>query len=392
MLQIWEINMDYTENWEIIKKLGEGGQGKVYLVRKKSEHASEVALRTALGRMTKGVIHDATREQEYEDFRRCILEMIRVEDPSNQGALKELHKPEDARDAGLAEERIKREIEAMSSIKHHNLVQILDVDPNSKWYVSKFYPNGTLAENNELFKGNLRRSLQAIRPLVLAVTKLHEQGYVHRDIKPHNVFLGMDNELILGDFGLIYFADSQHTRVSEIYENVGSRDWMPPWAMGLRIEEVKPTFDVFALGKLLWYMLSGKSILRLWYFDRPQFNVEELFPHSQHVKFANPLFSKCIVEEEKDCLPDAKALLDHIDTVLNIIDSNAELIANDIKRYCKVCGIGEYNIIVDGDPTASRNFGIPSAGSRRMKIFTCSHCGHVQLFSYDGKLPPAWKE
>lgn len=384
--------MDYSKNWEIVKKIGEGGQGKVYLVRKKSEVASENAMRTAIGRMANNVIFNNAREEEYKDFRRCILEMIRVEDPCNQGALKELHKPEDARDADLAEKRIKGEIEAMSAIEHPNLVKILDVDPDSQWYVSKYYCNGSLAEENELFRGDVHGSLKAIRPLVEAVAELHKQGYVHRDIKPHNVFIGMNNELVLGDFGLIYFTDNQHTRFSSTYENVGSRDWMPPWAMGLRIEDIGPTFDVFSLGKLLWSMISGKPILQLWYFDRPQFNVEELFPKSKHVKFANPLFSKCIVEEAKDCLPNAEALLDQIDTVLNIIDSGADLIANYVKRHCRVCGIGEYNMIVDGDPTASRNFGIPAAGSRRTKIFTCSNCGHVQFFSYEGKLPPAWKE
>jgi serine/threonine protein kinase len=379
--------MDYTKKWDIIRVIGEGGQGKVYQVRKKSKFASDNALRTALGRMTKGVIYENTREQEYQEFRKCILEMITGEDPSKQGALKELHRPEYARDVDLAEERIKREIEAMSTIKHPNLVQILDVDPDSKWYVSKYYSNGTLAEKSQIFKGNFRSALNSIRPLVEAVAKLPEQGYVHRDIKPQNVFIGTNDELVLGDFGLIYFDDNQHTRISNTYENVGSRDWMPPWAMGMRIEEIKPTFDVFALGKMLWSMVSGKPVLRLWYFNRPQFNIEEMFPESRHIKFANLIFAKCIVEEQKDCLPNASALLEQIDIVMRIIDSNSDMISENIKRYCKVCGIGEYMIIGD----SPRNFGITPAGSRKMKIFTCNHCGHVQLFSYE-ELPPAWKQ
>ena len=384
--------MDYSEKWEIIETLGGGGQGTVYLVRNKSKSASETAMRTALGRMTKGVVYEETREEEFQDFRRCLLEIIKMEDPSNQGALKVLHKPEDARDADLARERIKREISAMSETLHPNLARILDVDSESQWYVSKYYPNGTLAEKRELFRGDLRSALEGIRPLVEGVAELHKQGYVHRDIKPHNVFIGPNNEPVLGDFGLIYFSDDQHTRVSARYENIGSRDWMPAWAMGMRIDEVKPTFDVFALGKLLWSMISGRSILRLWYFDRQGFNVEEMFPTSKHIKFANQLFAKCIVEEEKDCLPNAGALLVEIDTVLRIIESNADAIGKNVKRHCKVCGIGEYRMIVDGDTMASRNFGINAVGARRMKIFTCNHCGHVQLFSYEGERPPAWQE
>jgi len=384
--------MDYAKKWEIARTLGEGGQGRVYLVRNNSKFASETAMRTALGRMTKNVVYEETREKEFQDFRRCLLEIIKMEDPSNQGALKVLHKPEDARDADLARERIKREISAMSQTPHPNLAQILDVDPDSQWYVSKYYPNGTLADKRKLFRGDIRGALEAIRPLVEAVAELHKKDYVHRDIKPHNVFIGPNNELVLGDFGLIFFNDNQHTRISATYENVGSRDWMPAWAMGMRIEEIKPTFDVFALGKLLWSMVSGRPILRLWYYNKPQFNLEEMFPTSNYIKFANQLFAQCIVEEEKDCLTDAVALLDKIDTVLRIIESRADAIGKNIKRRCKVCGIGEYTMIVDGDPIASRNFGINAAGGRRMKIFTCSHCGHVQLFSYEDDPPPVWHE
>jgi len=384
--------MDYSDKWEIIRQIGEGGQGRVYLVSKKSEFVSDTAVRTALGRMTKGVVYETTREKEYEDFRKCLLEMIKMEDPSNQCVLKVLHKPEHARDADLAMERIKREIEVMSETRHPNLAQILDIDPDSQWYISKYYPNGTLADRRELFKGDFRSALKAIRPMVEAIAELHKKGYVHRDIKPHNVFIGPKNELVLGDFGLVYFTDSQHTRISAKYENVGSRDWMPAWAMGMRIDEIKPTFDVFALGKLLWSMISGMPILRLWYFNKPAFNVEEIFPTCNYMKLANRLFANCIVEEEKNCLNDAKVLLNQIDTLLRIIDSNADPIGKNIKRHCKVCGIGEYKIIVDGDPIDSRNFGINAAGGRRMKIFTCNHCGHVQLFSYEDDLPPAWHE
>lgn len=383
--------MDYSKTWEVIRTLGEGGQGKVYLVNKKSEFTSEDAMRTALARMTKGVVYEKTREAEYQDFQRCLLGTINSANPSNQGALKVLHNPENARDEDLAKDRIKREIEAMSDIKHPNLAEIIDVDPGFQWYVSKYYSNGDLADKRGLFKGDFRVALKAIRPLVEGVAKLHEKNYVHRDIKPHNVFIGSNNELVLGDFGLIYFADSQHTRISATYDNVGSRDWMPPWAMGMRIEEVKQTFDVFALGKLLWYMVSGKSILPLWYFERPQHNVEEMFPACNYMKLANQLFTKCIVENERDCLRDAGVLLEQIDTLARIIDVGADPIGTNIERRCKVCGIGKYMLVVDDDPVGSRNFGITAAGSRKMKIFTCNHCGHVQLFSYEGEPPAAWE-
>ena len=185
--------------------------------------------------------------------------------------------------------------------------------------------------------------------------------------------------------------DDQHNRFSETYENGGSRDWMPTWAMGIRLEEVKPSFDVFTLGKVLWSMVSGKQILRLLYFDKKQFNVEKMFPDSLTIKLANKLFEKCIVENEEHCLPDAGALLKEIDNILSVIDLNADLIDIKTKRMCKVCGRGKYELVVNDDILGTRNFGFNPVGSRQMKIFTCSYCGNVQLFSYEGKPPPAWE-
>jgi len=376
--------MDYLKKWKIIENLPEGGQGKVYRVLKlENDQRIEADIRDSLRYLTAGVIYKDSEEQKknYEKYCNALFDLLKTQDPSQQGALKVLHEPEDA----IAKKRIKREIQAMSKNLHSNLIEILDIDPDSTWYVSKFYQNGTLANNKNTFKGDFQKSLKAIRPLVEGVAILHKNGYVHRDIKPHNIFLNSNNDLILGDFGLIHFTDEQHTRFSEIYENVGSRDWMPPWAMGIRIDDIKPIFDVFSLGKLLWSMVSGKSILQLWYFEKEQFNVELLFPESHTIKFANPLFKKCIVENEKDCIPNAMSLLSEIDSILKRIELLVEPDFSNKNRLCRVCGIGNYRLLSHHE---AQNFGI---AGKTTKIFTCSHCANVQLFSYD-ELPKAWPD
>ena len=266
-----------------------------------------------------------------------------MDDPAYQGALKVLHQPEEARNADSANDRIKLEIQAMSNIVHPNLLKILDADTDSKWFVSQYHPNGTLIENQRQFAGNFAKALRAFRPLVEGVSELHKQGRVHRDIKPHNVFFDTANNLILGDFGLVFFTDTHHTRLSDTLENVGSTDWMPPWATRIRIEDVKPSFDVFSLGKLLWFMVSGLPILRLWYFDHPEFDVEVKFPRSPFIQFANPLFKKCIVERERDCLPNASELLTEINQILSMVDSGIDRFDLESKRQCKVCGVGYYD-------------------------------------------------
>jgi hypothetical protein len=129
----------------------------------------------------------------------------------------------------------------------------------------------------------------------------------------------------------------------------------------------------------------------LWYFTDDEFNVEKMFPDSPGINFANQLFDKCIVEREKNCLPDAGALLEEIDKTIGLIECGTNRIDLTKKRRCKVCGIGEYDMVADEDSLEIYNLGFRPAGNHTMKIFICSNCGNVQLFSYDrGTLPPAW--
>lgn len=388
--------MDYNDLWAIIEELGQGGQGKVYRVYSKLQFDIEnkifPVILSSIREIGAGVPL-AEGKGEFESFRKAVIDLIQMEDPANHAALKVLHEPKDARDFERAEARIKNEIEAMSEISHPNLLSIVHFDIDQKWFVSRFYRRGTLSDNDNrsLFRGNFVDALRAFRPLVEAVSELHKKGFVHRDIKPQNVFLDSNNNLVLGDFGLVFFTDTEHTRISGTWENVGSRDWMPPWAIGMRIEDIKPTFDVFCLGKVLWAMVSSKPILRLWYFNKPEFNLEGMFPNAPHITLANALFKRCIVENEEDCLPDAIALLEEVDKVLTIIDRNADLIDENIERPCKVCGIGSYELLIDRHLGRLQSFGINPANSRIFKVFVCNYCGHVQLFAFGGAIdPPAW--
>ena len=384
--------MDYKKEWEEVEYIGQGGQGKVYCVIPTSMGSLiDLSIINTMKEIARRDVDDKYRKEQYEVFRKGLVTIVNRENPYNQRALKVLHKPEDARDAELAEERIKREIEAMAKNLHPNLLNIIDYDPDSKWFVSEYYPKGPVSNHRTLFAGNFAEALKAFRPLLEGVAELHKKNLVHRDIKPENVFLDSNNNLILGDFGLVFFIDDDRTRISRTLENVGSRDWMPAWAFGIRIEDIKPTFDVFTLGKLLWSLVSGQPKLLLWYFDRPKYNVEKLFPEDRFINLANPLFRKCIVEDEDNCLPDASALLEEIDKLLSIIEHNADRIALNVKRKCKVCGIGNYELVVNENPTDTTNFGISPVGNRKWKIFTCSNCGNVQLFCYREMAPNAWR-
>lgn len=396
--------MQYENRWKILKPIGEGGQGEVSLVLDKQKDTSSnvpdvlnvvefvSAIRVALS--TTSPIRAAPELEE--QIRKSIVGIVNNENPilTNCGALKILHSPNanKARNFQDAEERLKRELEAMQQADHPNLLKIIDYNLDEKWFVSKYYPNGTLKKRSGWFTGQVERTLTAIRPIVEGVATLHGKKFVHRDIKPENIFVDESEQLVLGDFGLVFFEDSEHTRLSGTLENVGSPAWMPLWATHMRIEDVRPSFDVFSLGKTIWSMVSDKPILRLWYHRQDEFNLERMFPNRPEMVFLNGLLDKCIVEHEKDCLPNASWLLAKIDDLRRALRLGADPVG-DFVRPCRVCGFGEYELLVDKDHRTTGNFGLNPAGGAAFKIFTCNYCGHVQFFFCEnGSNPLAWEE
>lgn len=388
--------MDPNKRWKTVKELKPGGQGRVFTVIDSEKIDIQTQIKDPIEKAIRNLAGSTTTKVKnivLNEFISAIDKIHDISNPDNFGALKILHTPEDARDFELAKERIKNEIESMSSISHPNLIKILDSDPESLWFVSQYHEKGTLTDNRQKYIGNFEEALRALKPLVEGVAMLHKEGKIHRDIKPGNIFIDKNDNLILGDFGLIYFEDDDHTRISSTFGNVGSRDWEPGWAQGKRVDNVSPAFDIFGLGKVLWYMVSGLDVLPLWYFDGEDSNVETLFPDSPFIWLANDIFGKCIVQFEAECLNDSSEFLTEIDNSISIIKSNADRIGMKKLRKCKICGLGKYLMKSDGNQASTKNFGgIQPTASNKIMLFRCDYCGNLQLFHYEGKdVPKIWE-
>jgi serine/threonine protein kinase len=311
-----------------------------------------------------------------------------------RAALKELLPIDEAVNAKTAIERMKRELEAMRAVNHPSLIKVIDENIIAEnlgrhWYVTEYYPGGTLATRLETFcKNRVLDYLEAFRPLVEAVAKLHQAGVVHRDIKPDNVFVDDNDHLVLGDCGLA-FKMEQAERLTETFENVGTRDYQPGWSYGMRLQDVKPTFDVFSLGKLLWAMVSGRPRFPLWYLDQEAHDLRTHCPDPQ-VRFVHRLLTGSVVQWEKDLrFQNAAELLEAVEETIAAISAGAQVPTQKRAMRCRFCGLGEYakrdNFDVSGNMTNGLKF--------KWEHYVCGNCGHLESFVWGGEnRPPAWAE
>ena len=377
--------------WRVVEELGKGGQGTVYLAydtkKFNLEAKKQMIVRDiGLAAFPENVADNtpakkATKLQAAEMLATTILEFGKVNGPGNCGALKVIHPFENSDEYEKQLARMNGELEGLHAMTHPAIVKVLDENLKGRWFVTEYFPSGALSKHRERYRGDLIGALKALRPVIEGVAEMHSKKLVHRDIKPDNVFVSGSGSLVLGDLGLVCFADDDRSRVSSTYSNVGSRDWMPGWAMGLRLEDVSPSFDVFSLGKLLWSMVSGQPKLQLWYHHQKRFELEEMFPKDPAIRWARKILDPCIVEHEDQCLASAGKLLELVDTVLRALSPGAQVIGEGVERFCRVCGLGRYQVVAD-EIDAIGNFGLDPTGSTRFKVFSCTHCGHAELFHF----------
>jgi serine/threonine protein kinase len=390
---------DDYDGWEIIKNLGEGGQGKVYLalnpytVRNREDSIVRM-LRAA--RAFSGD-SDKIHPKEFED---AITKFIDVKNSASHGALKILSiKP--GKDENEAQGRFQKEVAILNNSNNPALLQLLHANLAKRFMVTEYHPE-ILRNKSGDYKGNVLASLTALRPIVNAVAELHSQGIIHRDIKTDNIFVASGGRLVLGDFGIVFYRDSDAQRFTDTYEKVGSRDWMPPWChTGKRLEDVKPNFDVFPLGKVLWAMISGQAFLPYWYHRKEGYNLEQYFPNEPGMRNVNAILDKCITENETDCLPSAKELLSVIDAELDRLKHNIQQLQEDVPWPCHVCGIGKYQQLPGDRFVFARYSGeVPSYSTIltdertafiTARVFACDNCGNIEYFRFpDGKKPNGW--
>jgi Protein kinase domain len=158
-------------------------------------------------------------------------------------------------------DRFQQEIKTLGLMQpHKNIVPIYHVGQHGSelYYVMPFLEGGSLSQHLERFQANRRESVSLIEKIARAVHQLHSQEpkILHRDIKPANVLLRSDDEPVLADFGLIKLLDDSHV-LTQTHKTLGTPAYMAPEQTGLVPTAVSEQTDVWALGVVLYELLTG---------------------------------------------------------------------------------------------------------------------------------------
>ena len=201
------------DNWRVEGRLGQGGMGIVY-------HAHDIAL-----------------------GRRVAIKVLAdhlTDDPT-----------------GVA--RFEREARLTAQLEHPNIVTIYNVGRASgrPFIVMKLLEGMSLRHYLGSLPGpmSLNEVLEVSRQVCAGLDFIHRKGFVHRDVKPSNIFLGPDGHATLLDFGILHDTQTEFTRSGV---RLGTPTYMAPEQA--KSKAIDGRADLFAYGVVLARMLAGRAL------------------------------------------------------------------------------------------------------------------------------------
>ncbi|WP_328905371.1 protein kinase [Streptomyces sp. NBC_00234] len=164
-------------------------------------------------------------------------------------------------DRAVLHARTQKEARAAARITHPGVVTVHDVieHDNRPWIVMQYVDGPSLADATKESGEIVPREAARIGLHVLsALRAAHSAGVLHRDVKPGNVLLARDGQVLLTDFGIAAIeGDSTITRTGEL---VGSIDYLAPERV--RGGDPGPASDLWSLGATLYTAVEGRSPFR----------------------------------------------------------------------------------------------------------------------------------
>ncbi len=153
------------------------------------------------------------------------------------------------------QEHFLQEARTVARLVHPNIVRVLDygVEGGMPFLVMDYAPNGTL--RRRIRRGTRlspREILPYVKQVASALQYAHEQNVVHRDVKPENMLLGRNDDVLLSDFGIAVIAQTAHFQSTQ--EVIGTVAYMAPEQIQGKPQAAS---DQYALGIVVYEWLSG---------------------------------------------------------------------------------------------------------------------------------------
>lgn len=177
--------------------------------------------------------------------------------PDTEFAVKIL--PEEVREDSVRIDSLRREAEITALFNDHpNSVNVVEFDRDDGIvYMATEYIDGLLLDKCIEKKGKLSEedAVSYSISLLDIVEEIYSKGYLFRDLKPQNIIIGKDNNLVLMDYGICYPVGVGVDRVED--EVDGSPHFIPPERLTGEGEEL--CSEIYSIGMLMFYMLTGKT-------------------------------------------------------------------------------------------------------------------------------------
>jgi len=155
------------------------------------------------------------------------------------------------------------EVRAVQFIKHPNVLKIVDSDLSTDrpYLIAEYCKKGSLQNvGAAAYRRSMSATLAVVLPILDALVAAHKAKVFHRDVKPRNILFREDGSPVIGDFGICFKEGEEHFTLSN--EGLGSVNFIAPQMESGQHRLGGPTnrTDVYSLGKVIYWMLSGGKV------------------------------------------------------------------------------------------------------------------------------------
>lgn len=275
------------------------------------------------------------------------------------------------------QDRFAREIEALRKANHPFVAQILDSGVNPEpFLVTELARFGSLEKCRAIYQSDIWRAMRMARDVALGLEKAHSLGIIHRDIKPSNILLSSLDHPLIADFGIAHFDEK--SPLTKVGETVGSYYFAPREYE--RHKEPTFSFDVFSLGAVLYWALTGDNERSGPYRSRTTIAPVSDVIGKPAARQIDELIAKMMKDEPQDRYQSMSEVIFHMNEIID-----AGISGRRSGNICARCSGGEY-------VSAGKLICGPSSGIKILKpdldveesfqniadIYACRECGDVR--------------